>query len=57
MNIAFELKKTTYDVVEDNSHDYEAIAKVKTNKIESPPTGTGDFDVNQCHACAIPRIM
>ncbi len=49
-NITFELEKTTYDVVENNSHDYEVIAKVKTNKIEPPPTGTGDFDVNQCPA-------
>ncbi len=41
-NITFELEKTTY---EDNSHDYEAIAKVRQT-----PTGTGGFDVNQCAA-------
>ncbi len=49
-DIAFELEKTTYDVVEDNSHDYEVIAKVETNKIEPPPTDTGGFDLNQCPA-------
>ena len=45
-DIAFELEKTTYDVVEDNSHDYEVIAKVETNKIEPSPTGTYKRDEN-----------
>ncbi len=50
-NITFELENTTYDVVKDNSHDYEVIVKVKTNKIEPPPTDAFDR-INQCPARA-----
>ncbi len=49
-NISYELEETTYDVVADSSPDYEVIAKVETNKIEPPPTGTEAFGLNQCPA-------
>ena len=55
-NLKTHLHAIIYDAVDDKSHDYEVVAKVKTNKIEPPPTrtdGRDGFDLNQCPAYVV----